>query len=223
MQLDVGGVACIVTSERKSFLWNVEQLAPSAKLGLHVFLQVLSGENVTTFGAGWVAVGDTLEVGHWMLFGFARLQDSRWGDFSSISGSAVFHDLLRFAVDCDFDNIVVDVAGGGITMKTAPLYRKYRGHVVVVLDPWRRSGNLTRRCTRAKLHETKRDLQDILARLENDPDQFWWEQAILWPGPCSRPTTELDWDIPKQVRNRRIPSDFATSRARTTVVATSGS
>ena len=74
MQLDVGGVACIVTSERKSFLWNVEQLAPSAKLGLHVFLQVLSGENVTTFGAGWVAVGDTLEVGHWMLFGFARLR-----------------------------------------------------------------------------------------------------------------------------------------------------
>ena len=40
MQLDVGGVACIVTSESKSVLWNVEQLAPSAKLGLHVFLQV---------------------------------------------------------------------------------------------------------------------------------------------------------------------------------------
>jgi hypothetical protein len=177
---------------------------------------------LTTFPAKSVAV-DTLDAGHWMLLGFARLQDPRWGAFSSTSGSAVFHDLLRFAVDCDFDNIVVDVAGGGITMKTAPLYRKFRRHAVVVLDPWRRSGNLTRRCTRAKLHETKRDLQDILARLENDPDQFWWEQAILLPGPCSRPTTELDWDIPKQVRNRRTPSDFATSRARTTVVATSGS
>ena len=206
MRLDVGEVACIVTCDCNSFLWNVEHLPASARAGLHMFLCAVRGECLTTFPAKSVAV-DTLDAGHWMLLGFARLQDPRWGAFSSTSGSAVFHDLLRFAVDCDFDNIVVDVAGGGITMKTAPLYRKYRRHAVVVLDPCRRSWNLTRRCTRAKVQEIKTRLRHIMARLEVDPKSFWWEPHVssLWLPRCSTLPTELDWDIPRQIRSHRVP------------------
>ena len=92
-------------------------------------------------------------------------------------------------------------------MKTAPLYRKYRGHVVVVLDPCRRSWNLTRRCTRAKVQEIKTRLRHIMARLEVDPKSFWWEPHVssLWLPRCSTLPTELDWDIPRQIRSHRVP------------------
>ena len=207
MLLDVGGVACVVTYEHNpSFLWNVDHLAASAKAGLQMFLCVLRAENLTTCRAAAVAVGDSLEVGHWMLFGFARLQDPRWRDFAYISGSAVLQDLLRFAVDCDFDSIVVDVAGGGFKRKSAPLYRECRHHAVVVVDPWRRRRNLTSRCTRTKVQEIQGRLREVMARIQVDPEMFWWEPQVcsLWVPQCDLPT-ELDLDIPRQVRNRRVP------------------
>ena len=89
---------------------NVEQVA-ATWVCMCFFCGATGGE---LGDISWGLVGDRLEAGHWMLFDFARLQDPRWGDLPSITGSAVFHNLLRHV-----DNIVVDVLGGTITRKTA--------------------------------------------------------------------------------------------------------
>jgi hypothetical protein len=47
----------------------------------------------------------------------------------------VFAYLLHVTVDCDFENLVVDVVGGGMMERTKQFYDKRECHALVVLDP----------------------------------------------------------------------------------------
>ena len=51
------------------------------------------------------------------------------------STSDVFAYLLHVTVDCDFENLVVDVVGGGMMERNKQFYDKRECHALVVLDP----------------------------------------------------------------------------------------
>ena len=178
-----GEIKCCTTvtqsRSRIMTLWirnYLEDLGPEFTAGMRLFLCVLKAAKLTYRRSR--ELDDNLKGVHWMVIGIARLQHAGWRDCSPVYSSDVVHDLLRFAADCDFDEVAVDVGKGGISPKRSPAYKKFSNHAIVVMYDGR---NLTSRCTPAKLQRIQGRLRQIVEFFERDPRQFWSQQQDIWP------------------------------------------
>ena len=159
-----GEIKCCTTvtqsRSRIMTLWirnYLEDLGPEFTAGMRLFLCVLKAAKLTYRRSR--ELDDNLKGVHWMVIGIARLQHAGWRDCSPVYSSNVVHDLLRFAADCDFDEVAVDVGKGGISPKRSPAYKKFSNHAIVVMYDGR---NLTSRCTPAKLQRIQGRLRQIV-------------------------------------------------------------
>ena len=195
-----GEIKCCTTvtqsRSRIMTLWTrnyLEDLGPEFTAGMRLFLCVLKAAKLTYRRSR--ELDDNLKGVHWMVIGIARLQHAGWRDCSPVYRSDVVHDLLRFAADCDFDEVAVDVGKGGISPKRSPAYKKFSNHAIVVMYDGR---NLTSRCTQAKLQRIQGRLRQIVEFFERDPRQFWSQQQDIWPQ-IEMPE-ESDFAVPNTLR-----------------------
>ena len=113
-EFHVGGVPCDLTwCERgtKRIASKVQVLSALGKAGLHLFL-----------------LGLPLRAARSRVV--ARLPPHH-----ETSASDVFAYLLHVTVDYDFENLAVDVVGGGMMERDKQFYDKRECHALVVLDP----------------------------------------------------------------------------------------
>ena len=179
VELSVGGVhggimCCTTVTESHTRLitvWIAECLEKSTqeiKAGVRVFMCVLKAEKLTYRRSN--ACDDNLKGLHWMVLAIARLQYLGWPPL--VHRSHIVSELLRFAADADFDEVVADVGKGGIASKKSPAYSKFSNHAIVVMDPYTQERNLTSRCTPAKLQRIQGRLRQIVRSVDEDAQQF---------------------------------------------------
>ena len=114
-------MCCTTVTESHTRLitvWIAECLEKSTqeiKAGVRVFMCVLKAEKLTYRRSN--ACDDNLKGIHWMVLAIARLHYFGWPGLPCVHRSHIVSDLLRFAADADFDEVVAAVGKGGAAPK----------------------------------------------------------------------------------------------------------